>query len=211
MLQSRGLGGPKDEGSAVTLSRRAAEQDAALSEYDQTMIATGSYDQTVRLWELPGGMINSIGLPNKGLHGYLEHDLPQLARLPVPLITNVMGSTEAEVARLVEAVDARAEVAAIELNVSCPNVRTGLDIGADPGSKSVYARTKAAGEKAVFEAVKDALEKAGLKAEVAEVTMRAANTVALFAEDAQRMQKLLDVIEDLDDVQDVFHNAELAE
>ena len=61
-----------------------------------------------------------------------------------------------------------------------------------------------------FEAVKDALEKAGLKAEVAEVTMRAANTVALSAEDAQRMQKLLDVIEDLDDVQDVFHNAEIA-
>ncbi len=44
-----------------------------------------------RLWELAGGMINSIGLPNKGLHGYLEHDLPKLARLPVPLIVNVMG------------------------------------------------------------------------------------------------------------------------
>ena len=46
-----------------------------------------------RLWETPAGMINSIGLPNKGLRGYLEHDLPELARLPVPLITNVMGST----------------------------------------------------------------------------------------------------------------------
>ena len=60
-----------------------------------------------------------------------------------------------------------------------------------------------------FEAVKHALEAAGLKPEVAEVTMRAENTVALAGEDAQRMQKLLDVIEDLDDVQDVFHNAEL--
>ena len=87
-----------------------------------------------RLWEAPAGMINSIGLPNRGLEGYLEHDLPQLARLPVPLITNVMGSTEGEVAQLVEAVDARREVAAIELNVSCPNVKTGLDIGADPRS-----------------------------------------------------------------------------
>jgi dihydroorotate dehydrogenase (NAD+) catalytic subunit len=87
-----------------------------------------------RLWEAQAGMINSIGLPNRGLDGYLEHDLPQLARLPVPLITNVMGSTETEVAQLVEAVDARPEIAAIELNVSCPNVATGLDIGADPVS-----------------------------------------------------------------------------
>ena len=60
-----------------------------------------------------------------------------------------------------------------------------------------------------FEAVKLALDKAGLKAEIAEVTMRAENTVALTGEEALRMQKLLDVIEDLDDVQDVFHNAEI--
>ena len=53
-------------------------------------------------------MINSIGLPNKGLDGYLAHDLPELARLPVPLITNVMGATADEIAALVEAVDARA-------------------------------------------------------------------------------------------------------
>jgi YebC/PmpR family DNA-binding regulatory protein len=60
-----------------------------------------------------------------------------------------------------------------------------------------------------FEAVKNALEKAGLKPDVAEVTMRAENTIELAGEDAQRMQKLLDVIEDLDDVQEVYHNAEL--
>jgi YebC/PmpR family DNA-binding regulatory protein len=58
-----------------------------------------------------------------------------------------------------------------------------------------------------FEAVKNALEKAGLNAEVAEVTMRAENEIELTGEDAQRMQKLLDVIEDLDDVQAVYHNA----
>jgi YebC/PmpR family DNA-binding regulatory protein len=62
-----------------------------------------------------------------------------------------------------------------------------------------------------FEAVKNALEAAGLKPELAEVTMRAENSVPLSGEDAQRMQKLLDVLEDLDDVQDVFHNAELEE
>ena len=85
-----------------------------------------------RLYETAAGLVNSIGLPNKGLRGYLEHDLPELARLPVPLITNVMGSTAAELCALVEALDERDEVDALELNVSCPNVSTGLDIGADP-------------------------------------------------------------------------------
>ncbi|MGJ7556359.1 YebC/PmpR family DNA-binding transcriptional regulator [Variovorax sp. RB2P76] len=62
-----------------------------------------------------------------------------------------------------------------------------------------------------FEAVKNALEAAGLKPDAAEVTMRAENTVDVTGEDAARMQKLLDVLEDLDDVQDVFHNASLSE
>ena len=62
-----------------------------------------------------------------------------------------------------------------------------------------------------YEAVKAALEAAGFKPEIAEVTMRGENTIALTGEDAERMQKLLDVIEDLDDVQAVFHNAEMAE
>ena len=60
-----------------------------------------------------------------------------------------------------------------------------------------------------FEAVKDALVAAALEPDLAEVTMRAENTVALEGDDAQRMQKLLDVLEDLDDVQEVYHNAEL--
>jgi YebC/PmpR family DNA-binding regulatory protein len=60
-----------------------------------------------------------------------------------------------------------------------------------------------------FEAVKTALEGAGLVPELAEVTMRAENPVELAGEDAQRMQKLLDALEDLDDVQAVYSNAEL--
>ncbi|KQT10697.1 YebC/PmpR family DNA-binding transcriptional regulator [Ramlibacter sp. Leaf400] len=62
-----------------------------------------------------------------------------------------------------------------------------------------------------FEKVKNALEAAGLKPEIAEVTMRAENTVELAGDDAARMQKLLDMLEDLDDVQDVFHNAAIQE
>jgi dihydroorotate dehydrogenase (NAD+) catalytic subunit len=85
-----------------------------------------------RIWETPAGMINSIGLPNKGLAGSLKHDLPQLAELPVPLIVNVMGFTREQVGELVAAFAERAEVAALELNVSCPNVETGMIMGADP-------------------------------------------------------------------------------
>ena len=60
-----------------------------------------------------------------------------------------------------------------------------------------------------FESVKKTLEAAGLQAEVAGVTMRAENTIELNGEDAERMQKLLDVLEDLDDTQEVYHNAAL--
>ena len=62
-----------------------------------------------------------------------------------------------------------------------------------------------------FEAVKNALEAAGLKPEIAEVTMRADNMIDMAGNDAARMQKLLDVLEDLDDTQDVFHNAAIEE
>lgn len=62
-----------------------------------------------------------------------------------------------------------------------------------------------------FEAVKNALEAAGLKPELAEVTMRAENTIELAGDDAQRMQKIIDMLEDLDDVQNVYHNAEINE
>jgi dihydroorotate dehydrogenase (NAD+) catalytic subunit len=89
-----------------------------------------------RLWESPGGLINSIGLPNKGLDGYMAEDLPRLSALlgevGVPLITNVMGADAAQIGRLLSACEQRPEIAAVELNVSCPNVATGLDIGADP-------------------------------------------------------------------------------
>jgi len=106
-----------------------------------------------RLWETPAGMINSIGLPNKGLAGYLREDLPELTGMvgdptltadgqarPVPLITNIMGSSATELAELIEACDARSEISAIELNVSCPNVATGLDIGADPRQLEAVVR-----------------------------------------------------------------------
>jgi dihydroorotate dehydrogenase (NAD+) catalytic subunit len=86
-----------------------------------------------RLWEEGAGMINSIGLPNKGLAGFLEHDLPELGKLGVPLIVSVMGTSAEEFTTLIEGVAARDEVAALELNVSCPNVHSGLIVGEQPG------------------------------------------------------------------------------
>ena len=85
-----------------------------------------------RLFETPAGMINSIGLPNKGLEGFLEHDLPELVRLPVPLIVSVMAPSREGFEHLVEQVGRRGEVAGIELNVSCPNVKSGLIVGEQP-------------------------------------------------------------------------------
>lgn len=85
-----------------------------------------------RLYETAAGLINSIGLPGPGIDAYLEEELPLLSRLSAPLFTNVMGSDATEVGELFEKVSGRGEIAAVELNVSCPNVRTGLDIGSDP-------------------------------------------------------------------------------
>jgi len=94
-----------------------------------------------RIWETPAGMINSIGLPNKGLEGFLAEDLPRLAELPVPLIVSVMATGRPEFSRLVEAVGDRDEVGAIELNVSCPNVHSGLIVGEQPGETEALLET----------------------------------------------------------------------
>ncbi len=85
-----------------------------------------------RIWETPAGMINSIGLPNKGLDGFLASDLPELGELPVPLIVSVMATGHEDFKKMVAALDERDEVAALELNVSCPNVHSGLIVGEQP-------------------------------------------------------------------------------
>jgi YebC/PmpR family DNA-binding regulatory protein len=90
-----------------------------------------------------------------------------------------------------------------------------MEVALENGAEDVIADVDGAIEvltsPAEFEAVKLALEAAGLLPDMAEVTMRAENAIELSGEDGERMQKLLDVLEDLDDVQNVFHNAEIAE
>jgi YebC/PmpR family DNA-binding regulatory protein len=86
-----------------------------------------------------------------------------------------------------------------------------MEVALEAGAEDVIADDEGAIEVLTgpteFEAVKDALSAAGLTPEVAEVTMRAENTIDLAGDDAAKMQKLLDMLEDLDDVQEVFHNA----
>ena len=88
-----------------------------------------------------------------------------------------------------------------------------MEVALDAGAEDVITGEDGSIEvlcaPADFEGVKAALEKAGLQPAVAEVTLRAENPVDLSGDDAQRMQKLLDVLEDLDDVQDVYHNAQI--
>jgi YebC/PmpR family DNA-binding regulatory protein len=90
-----------------------------------------------------------------------------------------------------------------------------MEVALEAGAEDVVTDDEGAIEvltaPADFEAVKNALEAAGLTADMAEVTMRAENSIDLVADDAARMQKLIDVLEDLDDVQNVFHNASISE
>jgi YebC/PmpR family DNA-binding regulatory protein len=88
-----------------------------------------------------------------------------------------------------------------------------MEVALEAGAEDVITDDEGAIEvltaPADFEAVKAALEAVGLTAEIATVTMRSDSTIELSGEDAERMQKLLDVLEDLDDTQDIFHNAAL--
>jgi len=140
------LAGPVLNGSGTfdAIAARRAFGDALLERFpfhafvSKTItLAPREGNPPPRLWETPAGLINSIGLPNKGLEGFLERDLPELVELPVPLIVSVMGFSREELATLVRRVGERDEVALIELNVSCPNVETGLVMGADPAETAL--------------------------------------------------------------------------
>jgi dihydroorotate dehydrogenase (NAD+) catalytic subunit len=136
------LGGPVLNGSGTfdAIAARRAFGDSLLESFPFHAFVSKTITERPRagnppprLWETPAGLINSIGLPNKGLEGFLRDDLPQLAELPVPLVVSVMGFSRDELAHLVARVGERPEVAMLELNVSCPNVESGLVMGADPG------------------------------------------------------------------------------
>ena len=85
-----------------------------------------------RTVETAAGLLNSIGLDNDGIDAFLEHHLPYLSRLPTAIIVSIAGSNHDEFVAMAAQLDGRPGVAAIELNISCPNVAHGVDFGADP-------------------------------------------------------------------------------
>lgn len=89
-------------------------------------------NQPWRTVETPAGLLNSIGLDNDGIEAFIEHHLPYLASLGAPLIVSIAGRDHAEFVEMVQRLDREPGIAAIELNISCPNVSGGVDYGTDP-------------------------------------------------------------------------------
>ncbi len=86
-----------------------------------------------RVWETESGLLNSIGLQNPGVEAFCREYLPFLARAGTRVVVNVIGRTVDEYCRVVERLEAEAAVDAIELNISCPNIKEGgLSFGQDP-------------------------------------------------------------------------------
>ncbi|WP_341871450.1 dihydroorotate dehydrogenase [Aeoliella straminimaris] len=85
-----------------------------------------------RTIETPAGMLNSIGLDNDGIDSFLEKLMPYLASLGVPIVVSVAGRSADEFVELAQQLDGVTGVAAVELNISCPNVSGGVDFGTDP-------------------------------------------------------------------------------
>jgi len=85
-----------------------------------------------RTVETAAGLLNSIGLDNDGIEAFIEHHLPYLRELPTATIVSIAGRSHAEFVAMAERLDGLSGVAAIELNISCPNVAHGVDFGADP-------------------------------------------------------------------------------
>src|SRR5689334_1345828 len=85
-----------------------------------------------RTIETAAGMLNSIGLDNDGQEAFLEHHLPYLAKIGSPIIVSIAGSTAEEFVEMTARMKGLPGIAAIELNVSCPNVSHGVDLGVDP-------------------------------------------------------------------------------
>ncbi|MGF1633618.1 MAG: dihydroorotate dehydrogenase [Phycisphaerae bacterium] len=85
-----------------------------------------------RIVETRAGMLNAIGLANVGLERFKAEKLPQIAKMPMPVIVNVAGYSHDDYCAVAEAMNGFAEVAGVELNVSCPNVKDGLTFGTSP-------------------------------------------------------------------------------
>jgi dihydroorotate dehydrogenase (NAD+) catalytic subunit len=85
-----------------------------------------------RTVETPSGMLNAIGLDNDGIEHFIQHHLPYLRTLPTAVIANIAGKNEGEFVEMAERIGREPGLAALELNLSCPNVAGGVDFATDP-------------------------------------------------------------------------------
>lgn len=109
-------------------------------------------NQTPRVAETPSGMLNAIGLQNPGVEKIIENEVPFLANYDLSVIANIAGSTVEEYEQVAAAFNATDDVHALELNISCPNVKEGgVQFGTDPDmAASVTKRVKEASNKPVY-------------------------------------------------------------
>lgn len=94
-----------------------------------------------RTVETASGLLNAIGLDNDGLEAFIEKHLPALSQLGTPLIVNIAGKTHAEFAQMAERLSGFSGIAALELNISCPNVSGGTDFGTDPALTAAVVKS----------------------------------------------------------------------
>ncbi len=87
-----------------------------------------------RTYETSSGMLNSIGLDNDGIEAFIDHLLPYLAGLGTPIVVSIAGKSQVEFIEMAARLDGLPSVAALELNISCPNVSGGVDFGTDPAT-----------------------------------------------------------------------------
>lgn len=150
-----------------------------------------------RVIETASGMLNAIGLANVGLEAFLSEKLPFLVSAQATVVVNVLGNTGDEYAQVAGALNDAEGVSAIELNISCPNVRVGgLQFGVDPGAaaevvaaaRKVFSRTlivKLSPQASSIPAMAKAVEDAGADA------VSLINTIPAMAIDAKRRRPVL--------------------
>jgi len=87
-----------------------------------------------RIFETPSGMINAIGIENPGIDGFIKEKLPALKKTQVPLIISILGHDEEEFIGIIEKLNAQEGIAAVELNLSCPNLKHKILVAQDPAA-----------------------------------------------------------------------------
>jgi dihydroorotate dehydrogenase (NAD+) catalytic subunit len=150
-----------------------------------------------RIVETPGGMLNAIGLQNVGIEAFIEEKLPFLRTVDTPVIVNFFGNTEDEYAEMAERLDAIPEVAGLEMNISCPNVRHGgIAFGVEPNA--AYSVVKAVRQSTIKPLivklspnVTDIVEMAQACAEAEADALSLINTLTGMAIDVQKRRPVL--------------------